>query len=83
NRTTVEYFMLTPTAPPSPKVEDLFARSYDLIRHVFGNEDFRAAEISQEGLSSGALDEVIYGGMEITIPAYYDRLDACLADQAQ
>ena len=80
DRTTVEYFMLTPNAPNSPKVEDLFARSYDLIRHVFGNEDYRAAEISQEGLASGALDEVIYGGMEMTIPAYYDRLDACLAD---
>ena len=79
-RTTVEYFMLTPGAPQSEKVEDLYARSYKLIQHVFGNEDFRAAEISQEGLSSGALKEVIYGGMELTIPAYYDRLDASMVD---
>ena len=78
DRTTVEYFMLTPGPALSEKVEDLFARSYELIQHVFGNEDFRAAEISQEGLSSGALKEVIYGGMEVTIPAYYDRLDASM-----
>lgn len=80
DRTSVEYFMLTPTPPSTPKLEDLFKRSYDLICHVFGNEDYRAAEISQEGLQSGALDEVIYGGMEYTIPAFYDRLDACLVD---
>ena len=81
DRTSVEYFMLTPSAAQTEKVEDLYARSYTLIQQVFGNEDFRAAEISQEGLSSGALKEVIYGGMEITIPAYYDRLDASMADQ--
>ena len=79
-QTKVEYFMLTPDAPKTEKVEDLYARSYKLIQHVFGNEDFRAAEISQEGLSSGALKEVIYGGMEQTIPAYYDRLDVSMSD---
>ena len=80
SRTTVEYFMLTPGVATTAKVEDLYDRSYKLIQQVFGNEDFRAAEISQEGLSSGALKEVIYGGMEITIPAYYDRLDASMLD---
>ena len=77
--TSVEYFMLTPGAAQSEKVENLYARSYELIQKVFGGEDFRAAEISQVGLASGALKEVIYGGMEITIPAYYDRLDASMA----
>lgn len=71
----VDYFMLTPGPAPDSKVEDLFARSYELILKVFGGEDFRAAEISQAGLLSGALDEVIYGGMESTIPRYYEQLD--------
>ena len=78
--TMVEYFMLTPGPAASSKVEEVYDRSYKLIQQVFGGEDFRAAEISQEGLESGALREVIYGGMEITIPAYYDRLDASMAN---
>ncbi len=72
----VDYFMLTPSAPDNPKAEDLYARSYELILKVFGTEDFRAAEISQEGLNSGALDDVVYGGLERAIPDYYQTLEA-------
>lgn len=75
----VDYFMMTPGPAPDAKVEDLYARSYELILKVFGGEDFRAAEISQAGLISGALDEVIYGGMESSIPLYYEQLDAYVA----
>ena len=77
-RSTVEYFMLVPAAATDPKVEDLHARSYDLILKVFGTEDFRAAEISQVGLESGALDEVVYGGLEAAIPDYYQALEQFL-----
>lgn len=76
--TTVEYFNLVPGPATSEKVADLYQRSFDLVLQVFGNEDFRAAEISHAGLASGALDHVTYGGMENTIPMYYEQLEARL-----
>ncbi|HEY0648042.1 aromatic ring-hydroxylating oxygenase subunit alpha [Phenylobacterium sp.] len=75
-RSVVDYFMLTRQAPDNPKAESLYARSYELILKVFGTEDFRAAEISQEGLNAGALDTVVYGGLEHVIPDFYETLEA-------
>ena len=43
-----------------------------------GKEDFWAAEMSQQGLESGALDTVIYSGMEETILTFYDILESHL-----
>ena len=77
-RTTVEYFMLTPEAPSSEKAEALYSKSYELILIVFGGEDFWAAEMSQAGLASGALDKVVYSGLEETILTYYDLLESRL-----
>ena len=79
-KTVVQYYMLTLEPPQSQKAEDLYARSLDLVLKVFGEEDFRAAAISQEGLESGALDQMTYGGMEDTIPMFYDQLEALLAE---
>jgi phenylpropionate dioxygenase-like ring-hydroxylating dioxygenase large terminal subunit len=78
DRSRVDYFMLTRTPPDNPKAQNLYARSYDLILKVFGTEDFRAAEISQVGLNSGALDEVSYCGLEAAIPKYYETLERFL-----
>lgn len=78
DRSTVDYFMLTPSPADNPKAEELYARSYELILKVFGTEDFRAAEISQAGLRSGALDEVVYGGLEASIPEFYGSLESFL-----
>ena len=49
-----------------------------MILNVFGNEDFRAAEISHMGLSSGAIRDVVYCGLEETIPLYYGILERFL-----
>ena len=76
DRTIVDYYMLTPTLPDNEKAESLYARSFELILKVFGEEDFRAAEITQQGLASGGLKTVTYGGMENTIPTYYDQLES-------
>ena len=73
--TSVDYYMLTRGAPDTDKAKEVFERSFELVLEVFGNEDFRAAEISQVGLDSGALDRLTYGGMENTIPMYYEELD--------
>jgi len=79
NRSTVEYFMLTPGPADSPKALDLYTKSFDLMQKVFGTEDFRAACISQAGLESGALNEVVYGGLEAQIPIFYETVDRYLA----
>jgi hypothetical protein len=70
--------MLTRLPADNPKGEEIYARSYEMILGVFGGEDFRAAEISQVGLDSGALDEVVYSGLEATIPIYYEYLESRL-----
>lgn len=78
DRTVVEYFMITPEAASTPKAEEVFGRSFELILSVFGGEDFRAAEISQEGLAAGVPEETIYCGLETNIVRYYEALEALL-----
>lgn len=78
DRTIVDYTMLTREAPDNPKAEELFAKSYEMILSVFGSEDFRAAELSQSGLGSGAIDDVVYVGLEDKIPAFYETIEAYL-----
>lgn len=77
--TRVDYMMLTREAPDNPKAEELFQRSYEMVLGVFGNEDFRAAELCQAGLSTGALDDVIYCGLEENIPKFYEGIEKRLA----
>lgn len=76
--TVVDYYMLNLQEPQTEKAREISARSFELILKVFGEEDFRAAEISQEGLDSGALEFMTYGGMENTIPMFYRQLDAAI-----
>jgi phenylpropionate dioxygenase-like ring-hydroxylating dioxygenase large terminal subunit len=78
-RSTVEYFNLTREPADNEKAQELFARSFEMILNVFGKEDFRAACLSQAGLESGALKDVLYGGLETPIPMYYEILEKHLA----
>lgn len=78
NRTVVDYFMLTPGPAETPKAKEVFARSYELIINVFGGEDFRAAEISQEGLEAGVPQTTVYCGLEENIIRYYEALEALI-----
>jgi phenylpropionate dioxygenase-like ring-hydroxylating dioxygenase large terminal subunit len=78
-RSTVEYFNLTREPADNDKARELFSRSLDMVLDVFGNEDFRAACLSQIGLESGALKEVLYGGLETPIPMFYEVLERHLA----
>ena len=63
DRTIVHYYMLTPGPATTPKAEEVFERSYDLILKVFSGEDFRAAQISQEGLAAGVPESTVYCGL--------------------
>lgn len=77
-RTSVDYYMLTPGPATTPKAEEVFQRSYELIVAVFGGEDFRAAEITQAGLTAGVPENTIYCGLETNIIRYYEALEALL-----
>lgn len=78
DRTVVDYFMLTRRPPDNPKGAELYRKSYEMIINVFGGEDFHAAQLSHEGLRTGALDEVVYSGLEATIPMYNEIMDKVL-----
>jgi phenylpropionate dioxygenase-like ring-hydroxylating dioxygenase large terminal subunit len=78
-KTTVDYYMLTLNPADDQRSKALYAKSYDMVLDVFGNEDFRAAESCYTGLSTGALREVVYSGLEGAIPMFYETLDGCMA----
>ncbi len=78
DRTIVHYYMLTPGPATTPKAEEVFERSYDLIIKVFGGEDFRAAQISQQGLNAGVPENTVYCGLEENVIRYYDAFEALL-----
>ena len=79
DRTQVRYMMLVDSDPADEKMEALHKRSYDLMAEAFGNEDFRAAEMSQEGLETGALTRLTLGGMEQGVRYFHDVVEECMA----
>lgn len=80
DRTLVENFMLIPEPADTPEAEAHWHKSWTLLDEgTFGAEDFRAAQLGQNGLASGAIAEVTLGTLETGVRVFHDEVERALA----
>lgn len=80
DRTIADCIMLTKEEPKTEEAKRLFEKTIEFnFEKVFGAEDFHAAQLVQEGLSSGALKTVRFGGLEAALATMHRNIDEILA----
>jgi hypothetical protein len=82
NSTEVDFYIVTNPLegrPDREAMEDKLRRSFELMDVVFGKEDFWAASLGQEGLSTGIMETVLLGGMEMQMKTFHDTVNQQLA----
>jgi phenylpropionate dioxygenase-like ring-hydroxylating dioxygenase large terminal subunit len=78
DRTEVDYYQLYDRPPRDERIAGKMRQAFDLMEQVFAKEDYWAAEMCQQGLHSGTLDEVQLGGMEVQIRMFHEAVNDCL-----
>lgn len=77
--TLIDDYMLVNHLPEDADQERLLEKSWDLVdTQTFANEDFKVAEWAQEGLESGAVDQITIGQREYLIGQFHEMLDEIL-----
>jgi phenylpropionate dioxygenase-like ring-hydroxylating dioxygenase large terminal subunit len=80
DRTVFVHTMLTPYPPKTPEQHDHFQRSFQLIDEgVFAAEDLFVAAGAQRGLSSGANESLLFGGLEEAAARFHRLIEQRLA----
>jgi Rieske 2Fe-2S family protein len=78
DRTEVDYYQLYDRPPRDERIAGKMREAFDLMERVFAKEDYWAAEMCDQGLRSGTLDQVQLGGMEVQIRMFHEAVSDCL-----
>ena len=79
-RTLVEDIMLIAEPPQTPEAEAHWQKSWDLLDGgTFAAEDFRAAALCHQGVTSGLIDQLTLGTLEHGVAEFHRLLDEALA----
>jgi hypothetical protein len=67
--------MLITDKPADEASERKLEQSFELMDRAFGKEDFWAAELGHKGIASGAIEEMVIGGLERRVQMFHDVLE--------